>query len=269
MDTVELRTADLRGAIRSTMLETWYQPIIRIASRQPVALEALARLNHPIHGQILPDQFIPLMEDAGLAEELTERMCATAFADMTLPEVARHGLIITLNFPLDVLLLPRALERLDRQRAAAGYPADRVVIELTESKPVNDLPTLRRSLEHFRSLGYGVVIDDAGPEVPSYSALIELPFTSVKLDKVLVRRVIADSTMAARLQGMIDQAHARGMTVVAEGVEDRAIWDRMEELGADGAQGFLMSRALTIADVPGWLESWRLDSPPREVLAPG
>jgi len=57
--------------------------------------------------------------------------------------------------------------------------------------------------------------------------------------------------------------------VVAEGVENRAIWDRMEQLGADGAQGFLMSRAMMIADVPGWLGSWRLDSPPIEVLAPG
>lgn len=247
---------ELRSALKSAMIETRYQPIIRIADRQPVGLEALVRLNHPEKGTLLPDRFVPQIEGAGLAAELTSIVSARAFADLAGPYLAGRKLRMSINFPLDVLLSPSALDVLECQRIAAGIPAGSIIIELTESRPVQDIPTLRKSLEHLRGLGYGAAIDDVGPAVPRLAPLLDLPFTSLKLDKDLVQEVNDSDDVREFLTATIAQAKAHGLTVVAEGVETELIWDRMQSLGADEIQGFLAARPLPIAAVPIWWDAW-------------
>jgi EAL domain-containing protein (putative c-di-GMP-specific phosphodiesterase class I) len=238
------------------MIETRYQPIIRISDRRPVGLEALARLNHPERGTLLPYRFVPQIEDAGLASELTRLVSRRAFADLGGPFLAGRGLRMSVNFPLDVMLQPTALDRLEEQRIAAGIAAASVIVELTESRPVEDIPLLRRSLERLRGLGYGIAIDDVGPGVPRLAPLLDLPFTSLKLDKDLVQRVCASDPVRAFLAETIVAAHGCGMTVVAEGVETEAIWNEMRDLGADEIQGFLAARPLPVAAVPIWWDAW-------------
>ncbi len=251
MDYSELRTA-LTGA----MIETRYQPIVRVADRRPIGLEALVRLNHPEQGTLLPDLFIPQIEDAGLAAELTSLVSARAFSDLAGPILAGRGLRVSVNFPLDVMLQPAALDRLEEQRRAAGLAAEAITIELTESQPVEDTVLLGRSMERLRGLGYGVAIDDVGPAVPRLAPLLELPFTSLKLDREMVQQVATSDTMRAFLVATIAAAKARGLSVVAEGVETESIWDQMAGLGVDEVQGFLAARPLPVAAVPVWWDVW-------------
>ena len=93
-------------------------------------------------------------------------MSARAFADLAGPCLAERGVRVSVNFPLYVLLLPAALDHLEPQRTAGGIDPAQIVIELTESRPVDDFPLLRRALDRLRGLGYGVAIDDAGPAAP-------------------------------------------------------------------------------------------------------
>jgi EAL domain-containing protein (putative c-di-GMP-specific phosphodiesterase class I) len=248
--------AELRAALAGAMVETRYQPIIRVSDRHPVGLEALVRLNHPAKGTILPDSFMPQIEHAGLAPELTGLVSARAFSDLTGPLLAGRNLRMSVNFSLDVLLMPAALERLEEQRAAAGIPADQIIIELTESRPVDDIPLLSRSLDYLRGLGYGAAIDDVGPAVPRLGPLLQLPFTSLKLDKDMVQQVGDSDEVRAFLEDTTARAKARGFTVTAEGVETKSIWDQIAALGVDEMQGFLMARPLTVAAVPVWWDSW-------------
>ncbi|HEY4043058.1 MAG TPA: EAL domain-containing protein [Rhodopila sp.] len=248
--------AELRTALTSTMIETRYQPIVRVSDRRPVGLEALVRLNHPKKGTIPPDSFVPQIEHAGLAAELTGVVSARAFADLAGPLLAGLKLRMSVNFPLDVLLMPSALERLEAQREIAALPADRIIVELTESRPAEDISRLRRSLEHLRQLGYGVAIDDVGPAVPHLEPLLDLPFTSLKLDKYLVQRVAKSAEARAILATTIVQAKTSGFKVTAEGVETEEIWDHMAALGVDEMQGFLAARPLSVAAVPVWWEAW-------------
>ena len=252
-----MNVAELTAALQGAMIENRYQPIIRVSDRCPVGLEALARLNHPKRGTLAPDRFVPQIEGAGLAAELTSLVSARAFADLAGPILAERGLRMSVNFPLDVLLQPAALDLLEQQRSAAGLAPDRIVIELTESRPVNDIPRLRRSLERLRSLGYGAAIDDVGPAVPRLAPLLELPFTSLKLDKDMVQQVADNPAVRDFLATTIAQAKAHGLTVVAEGVETEAIWEQMRALGADEVQGFLAARPLPVAAVPIWWQAWR------------
>jgi EAL domain-containing protein (putative c-di-GMP-specific phosphodiesterase class I) len=247
---------ELRAALAGAMVETRYQPIIRVSDRRPVGLEALVRLNHPEKGLILPDSFMPQIEHSGLAPELTGLVSERAFSDLAGPLLAGWEPRMSVNFSLDVLLLPAALERLEEQRAAAGIPADRIIIELTESRPVDDIPLLRRSLEYLRGLGYGAAIDDVGPAVPRLGPLLKLPFTSLKLDKDLVQQVADSDEVRSFLAVTTERAKARGFTVTAEGVETTAIWNLMAGLGVDEMQGYLAARPLSVAAVPVWWDAW-------------
>jgi EAL domain-containing protein (putative c-di-GMP-specific phosphodiesterase class I) len=247
---------ELRAALSGTMIETRYQPIVRISDRHPVGLEALARLNHPQQGTLSPDRFVPQIEDGGLGAQLTDLVSALAFADLAGPALTNRGLRMSVNFPLDVLLNTDALDRLEQQRVDAGIAADRIIIELTESRPVDDFRTLGRSLERLRNQGYGAAIDDVGPAVPRLAPLLDLPFTSLKLDKDMVQRVDASEKVKQFLATTIVQAKAHGLTIVAEGVETEETWDQMRQLGADEVQGFLVARPLPVAAVPVWWDAW-------------
>ncbi len=252
-----MHLTELREALAGAMIETRYQPIVRLADRQPVALEALARLNHPTRGTLPPGEFVPQIEDAGLAARLTDLVAARALADLAGPLLQPLALDITLNFSLDVLLVPDALQQLDARRCAAGVAAEHVVIELTESRPVEDLATLGGVLERLRSDGYRVSIDDVSPSMPRVAALMELPFTGLKLDKAVVQFLPQVPALQEFVRRVMDVARARQLSVVAEGVEDVATWRRMRALGVDHAQGFLVARPLPAAAVPIWLEAWR------------
>lgn len=251
-----IEAAELREAIDELRIHARYQPVVRIADREPVFFEALARLDHPRRGMLLPGAFVPLMEDAGLAAALTERMASCAFADLATLPAGTLPRAVSLNFPLDVLLVPAALERLDALRMAAGLPAGAVTIELTESQPVNDARALARAVTAVRGQGYRLAIDDVGPETAQREALLGMDFTSVKLDQALVRGGRDDAGARRFADRLIREAHAAGMAVIAEGVEDAAAWARMREAGADLAQGFLIARALPVAALPIWQQLW-------------
>jgi EAL domain-containing protein (putative c-di-GMP-specific phosphodiesterase class I) len=259
-DRTAMDLAELRAALGGTMIENRYQPIVRMADRRVIGLEALVRLNHPERGTLLPDRFVPQLEDAGLGAELTDLVSARALADMADPWLADHAIRMSVNFPLDVLLADAALQRLEAQRIACGIPPGRIIIELTESRPVEDFPVLRRSLERLRSLGYGAAIDDAGPAVPRLAELLDLPFTSLKLDKALVKDTTTCVATRDSVAATITRGQRHGLTVVAEGVESAAVWDQMRALGVDEAQGFLVACPLPLAALPVWSRTWGRES---------
>ena len=247
---------ELKSALANTRIQTRYQPIVRLDDGAPVGLEVLARLEHPQFGVLQPDLFIPQLEDAGLAWPLTEAVITRAFADWGDGKLGSFGLTMALNFPLDVLLIPEALTSLENSRREAGLPADRVVIELTESRPVSELKKLGHAISTLRGMGYGLAIDDVGPALRDHSALLDLQFTALKLDKDLVQESANNPQSAAFLEQTITAAQKAGLTIIAEGVEDRDTWDRMAKAGVHQAQGFLVARPLPAAAVPIWYHDW-------------
>ncbi|HEX2941872.1 MAG TPA: EAL domain-containing protein [Rhodopila sp.] len=252
----DIDLGEIEAALAGSWIDARYQPIVRFADRRPVGLEALARLNHPKQGTLSPDRFLPLLEKSGLARRLTELVARRAFHDMAGGAFGEPSLSVSVNFPLDVLLQPESLEVLDAQRGAAGIESSQVIVELTESRPVSDFVTLGRALESLRMLGYRVAIDDVGPAVPRLQPLLDLPFTSLKLDKDVVQQVNASPDAFTFLQDTINAAKAHGLYVVAEGIENAEIWAAMSALGADEAQGFLAARPLPPAAVTVWLDRW-------------
>lgn len=249
--------AELGRALAGASIETRYQPIVQIQDRRPVALEVLVRLNDPVRGILAPDAFVPQIEDAGLAARLTSQVTERAFADTTGPLLRSYGFDIMLNVPLDVLLDADARQRLDETRHAAGVGTERIIVELTESRPVEHFAALGAVLETLRVSGYRVFVDDISPTVPNCAALLQLPFTGMKLDRQLVQSVPTSPESRVFASDVIALAKKRNLTVTAEGVEDVPTWHRMAALGVDQAQGFLLARPLPAAVVPNWLKAWQ------------
>ncbi len=248
--------ATLRDALANRHIETRYQPVVRLADRAAVGVEALARLSLAGRRIIAPEHFVPRIEHAGLAAELTDVVAGHCFADIAGPCLDAHGFAVALNVPLDVMLEPAALRRIDAQREAAGLAASRVVIELTESRVVTDLPLLSRAVEWLRAAGYRVAIDDVAPGMPGHEALLDIPFTTLKIDKLVIRRAGTVTDMAEFMKRIVDAAKMRGLTVVVEGIRDARHWNRARAAGADFAQGFGIARPMPKAVLPVWKDHW-------------
>ena len=247
---------ELREALSSARIRAVYQPIVRLDGGAPVAVEALARLSHPVRGTVEPDLFVPQIEDAGLALRLTELVGLVAFTDWAHGRLEALGLALALNFPLDVLLLPAALNWLDRTRATAGIPATDIVIELTESRPIGRVSDLAIAVSRLRRDGYALAIDDVGPNLRDHRELLALDFSSLKLDKQIVRRALHSGKAEEFVQRTTRAAHAAGMRVVAEGVATREHWDRMAALAVDEGQGFFFARPMAAGSVAAWRSGW-------------
>jgi len=252
-----LSLGEIVEAVASARIRTLYQPVVRMGDRVPVSLEVLTRLSHPERGTLPPDLFVPQLEEAGLAFALTRAVVASAFEDWGGGALERLDVSLALNFPLDVLLHPAALVWLDERREAAGIPAGRIGLELTESRPVTDVADLAHAIAGLREAGYSLAIDDVGPGARQPRNLLELGFSALKLDKGLVCRSRDEAEMATLLQATVATAHAAGLVVVAEGIEDQACWQRMLEAGVEQAQGFLIAHPMSAREVAAWHESWR------------
>jgi EAL domain-containing protein (putative c-di-GMP-specific phosphodiesterase class I) len=238
--------ADLGGAVARGEITAVYQPQVDLQTGSMVAVEALARWNHPRLGQISPATFIPVAEEheliAGIGDFMLDESarCASAW------NIGRQRIVVSVNVSAAQLRTVDFLERVAHNLEARAIPADRLAIEVTESLPLVDVPEVTALLAHLRSLGLGVSIDDFGTGYSSLARLEAIPATEIKIDRSLIQDMSRSRPVIARA---IARAHELGMRVVAEGVETERQMAQARDLGCDRAQGFLLSRPRTEPDI--------------------
>lgn len=251
-----LGPGELRRALEGPRIHARYQPIVRIADAAPVGLEALARLARVEGGLLGASAFVPAAERAGLAWPLSRSVARRVIADWP-AWLAPFPAWLAVNLPLDVLLRANAIAWLERGRVQSGMPAERLTIELTESRPLARLADLAVVVNRLRRAGYGIAIDDVGPGLRDPSALLALDFTMLKLDKAVVRQSATSAAARRFLRRTIAAAQARGLLVVAEGVADAHLWTLMADLGVPLAQGFHIARPMPPEALAAWHGRWR------------
>ncbi len=247
---------ELRQAIGSDQLAMFVQPQADARTGEIVAVEALARWQHPSRGLVGPDEFIPLAERTGLVRPLTSWMlaravqtCGTWRGTETLP-----GLSIAVNLSPRSLLdpeLPNAVETLLQMH---GLPAVDLTLEITESSVLDDPRRTGEVLDRLRALGVRISIDDFGTGYSSMSYLRSLPVDEVKIDRTFVSDLMNQPGDEAIVHAIVTLAGKLGLETVAEGVEDAATWKRLADMGCTRIQGYYLSRPMPHADLPAWLE---------------
>jgi EAL domain-containing protein (putative c-di-GMP-specific phosphodiesterase class I) len=225
-----------------------YQPVVRLATSQPVGMEALVRWRHPVHGLLHPSEFIGAGERSGAIVELGDRVLAAACTQAERWREAGHDLHVSVNVSVRQLTdeLPG---RVAAMMAATGMPAGRLWLELTETALVSDLDQARAVLSAIDALGARISIDDFGTGWASLTYLREFPVGMLKIDGSFVRGLGARSSDEAIVRSVISLGRELGLKVTAEGIETPAQRDHLLRLGCRYGQGHLFSEAVPAEDI--------------------
>ena len=237
---------ELREALSRERLDIWFQPQFCLRTGKLSGAEALARWIRPDGSMVPPGDFIPLAEQSGLIKPLGELMLRRFFASAAQLRDQGLDLRCSVNLSARNLVDPQTLSVLAKLLAGSGVPADRVVVELTESSFADEPEFLMRTAFELRSMGIRQSIDDFGTGYSSLAYLRELPVDELKIDQVFLRQLDETGRSASLVRAMIGVAHTLGLEVVAEGVEDEAAERFLVRHGCDFGQGFLYAPAMPL-----------------------
>jgi EAL domain-containing protein (putative c-di-GMP-specific phosphodiesterase class I) len=243
-------------ALAEQRLHMVYQPKVSLRDGGLTRVEALVRWDDPEFGPVAPSRFVPLAEEHGLIDDLTQWGLRTILRQWL--DWCDEGLDTCIAFNISALSLqhldfPDLVERMCR---ALEVPTDRLVMELTEGA-TQPLIKLMDTLTRFRIKGIGLAIDDFGTGYSSLMQLRQLPFTEVKIDQAFVADVTRSRDCKLIIQAITDLAHGLGLVATAEGVETIEQLRAVRELGCDVVQGYLISPPLDPAALKGWTKDFR------------
>ncbi len=243
------RRAALESAIQSGQLRLYYQPIVRLADRAIVGMEALVRWQHPVDGLVPPLDFIPLAEQSGLILPLGEWVLDQACADLSRwqrPWRAAYGTSPCVN----VNVSPRQLESghlvdmVDDALERYAVDSSSLTLEITESCLADDTEEIRSCLRQLDERGIALSMDDFGTGYSSLSRLQHFPIRNLKIDRSFVSAADTKEGLAL-LDAIVSMARSLGLSLVAEGIETEEQARALGRLGCDEGQGFLYWRPMT------------------------
>jgi EAL domain-containing protein (putative c-di-GMP-specific phosphodiesterase class I)/DNA-binding NarL/FixJ family response regulator/HPt (histidine-containing phosphotransfer) domain-containing protein len=247
---------EIRRAIAGHELRLHYQPKVRLSDGAWVGVEALVRWQHPVDGLVMPDQFVPDAEANGLIDLLTRSVLLQALAAARNWRAAGLSLRVSANVSMDNLASLDFPEYVNEQVAEFGVPPHELMLEVTESRLARDTRATVDILTRLRLKGFGLSIDDFGMGHCSLAQLRNIPFNELKIDRSFVHGCHASTTQQAIFTASLNMAHALGMSVVAEGVENRSDWDFVRDSRADLAQGHFVGRPMPAEALPEWSRAW-------------
>ncbi len=243
---------DLRRGLEEGQLVLHYQPQLNLQNDQIVAVEALVRWSHPKHGLVPPLKFIPLAEEAGLMGRLTEWVVDEALRQSATWLEQGNEVSVSVNISASNLLSSGFAGVVDELLRRHGVPARLLVLEITETTVISDFDGSKVVIDDLLALGIEVSIDDFGAGFTSLAHLSGLSVRELKLDRVFITGLAAGGRERdlQLVRSTVELAHALGLRVVAEGIEDAPTLALLSNLGCDLAQGYFISRPKPAAEVP-------------------
>lgn len=229
--------ADLKLAMKMGKIRPHYQPLVDLKTQDIVGYEALARWEREPGQFVSPCEFIPLAENAGLIVELTDQLFRIACQDaLSWP----HHTVLSFNIS-PVQLSDRLLGlRLLKVLGEVGLPVHRLELEVTESALINDAETARHVLEDLVKSGIKIALDDFGTGYSSLSQLSNYQFNKIKIDRKFVATFEESDRQEKVVRAIIALGIGLGVKITAEGIEDASQLRRLQDLGCDIGQGYLL-----------------------------
>jgi len=241
---LQINTDMLRAAIDQREFKVHFQPKIALKSQHVIGAEALIRWQHPNLGMIMPDAFMPVIEECGLMSEMTWLVLEGALEQVWEWRRLGYDFKVAVNFSASTFSTP-GISRivLDMIRAAHLYP-DCLSIELTESAMVQNLDILLESLMELYKNGIEISIDDFGTGYSSLHQVSVIPASELKVDQSFVRDMLDNTVDHLIVRNTVRMAHSLGMRALAEGVETKRHVQALARTGCDEAQGYFYSRPI-------------------------
>ena len=230
---------ELRNALSNREFELYYQPVVGLDQNKVTGVEALVRWHHPVRGIVSPGEFIPLVEEIGLAAPLGGWVIHQACTDAAnWPDEIKVAVNVSAAQFRKPGLVDTVASALDR----TGLKASRLEIEITETALLEDSETTIRILDQLRALGVRIAMDDFGTGYASLSYLQKFPFDRIKIDRSFIDEINKDGNASEIVKAVISLSKGLGMSTTAEGIETREQFDTVSAEGCTDIQGFLISR---------------------------
>lgn len=246
---------DLRQALARGQLDLHYQPQVHMKSRRVVGVEALMRWHHHDQDMIPPDFFIPLAEQINMIRPLTYWALEQAIRDCARWRRVGRDLCVAVNIAPMCLHDPGFVATVLRLLEHWQVNPSALTLEITERGHHGQLPTAQPAIIELNRAGIHLSVDDFGIGYPTLAQLKQLPVHQLKIDRSFVMDMLHDASDAGIVRATIDIARHRNLEVVAEGVELQTHWNALASYGVDIAQGYLIARPMSHADLLHWLEA--------------
>ena len=252
----------LREGLDQGSFVVHYQPTVDLVSRRLIGFEALVRWDRPGWGLSAPEAFLAVAEETGLMVPIGAHVLRTAcrqVAEWQEAQRARVGpgadveLTVSVNLARRQLLDPGLIDIIERALVESGLLPHQLHIEITESILLNDAEPSSRVINRLRQLGVMVAVDDFGSCFSSLTFLKQFCVDILKIDRAFVQGLGREREDRAIVAGVVDLAHAFGLTTVAEGVETLEQLDELRSIGCERGQGYLWSRPLPADEAERWL----------------
>ena len=245
--------SELREALVSQQLRLHYQPQVDIKTGHLIGVEALVRWQHPERGLLYPNHIIPMAEEFGLMGDLTAQVINMAIKQSRLWQDEGLNIHVSVNISAANITSLTFPEQLTDLLMGHQFDPSLLTLEVTESELMGDLITSLDILTRLRMKGLDLSIDDFGTGYSSLSQLHRIPFTELKIDMSFVMKMCKDDEAMGIVKTCIMLGHELNMKVVAEGVESLEIFQKLEQLGCDIAQGYHVSRPMDAAKLKKWM----------------
>jgi diguanylate cyclase (GGDEF)-like protein/PAS domain S-box-containing protein len=260
---------ELRNGIKLGEFIVHYQPIVELHSQTIKGFEALLRWKHPTRGLVSPADFVPVAEEIGFIVELGTWVLRQACHQLRAWQLKypTHGqLFVSVNVSTKQFANSRLVECVQESLAESGLDATCLKLEITESAIMSDPKAAAETLESLRALGVSISLDDFGTGYSSLSYLQSFPINTLKIDRSFVNRLGSSNESDEIVRTIVKLAHALGMEVTAEGIEEASQQAQLTNLACESGQGFLYSRPISDANVEQLLT--KLAGPPQVPLMP-
>lgn len=259
---------ELMDAIANQSLTLHYQPKVSCRSGRIVGMEALLRWVHPVHGQIPPAQFVPLLESSGEIVQIGDWIIGTVCRQISAWKATGIPVVpVAVNLSATQLMQPTFYDMVCALIDKAGISPELLELELTESMLMVDVEKITSVMRQLNALGIMFSVDDFGTGYSSLAYLKRFPLTALKVDRSFVSDITADPNDVSITRAIITMAHALKLRVIAEGVETEGQLRMLIANHCDEIQGFLFSKALPADDMARLLkENHGL---PQELLSEG
>ncbi|HVA24955.1 MAG TPA: EAL domain-containing protein [Chloroflexota bacterium] len=245
--------ADLKQAMQLGELSLEFQPQVGFAPGTLLEVEAQLRWRHPVHGLVEPEKFVPLAERAGLINELTDWGIDGAAAQARIWLNAGREIPVAVRISARSLHDPKLRLRVQRTLRRHDVPPRLLKLELTERTVMAHGGRELDTLTDLSALGVVLGINGFGAGYSSLAQLKQLPIAQLTIDQSFTRNVLDDEKDAAIVRSIIDLGHNLGMTVIAEGIDDPTLADKVGLLGCDRGQGYYFGRPMAADQLNEWL----------------
>jgi EAL domain-containing protein (putative c-di-GMP-specific phosphodiesterase class I) len=256
-DLVTVTAEQVGEALATGAIFPHFQPQAEFNNGKIVGVEALARWRLPDGRMVPPVSFIPIIEVAGLMEDLTTHMLLESCRWYTRWKSEGLDLRVSVNVSASNLSGPEVADRYERILREHGMAPEMVILEITESSVMSDTARGLGMLARLRLKGFGLSVDDFGTGYSSLSQLSQIPFTELKIDQGFVGGSPHQPRKRAVIETSLDLARKLDLHVVAEGVETMEEWQLLAQLGCDFAQGYLISPPVAGEQLADAIQRWR------------